>query len=125
MPPNRWSPIQELLDQKNTVLTTLRQRMEQGAKAAGVQRINGLAKFLSTNEVEVSTAGNKQRMKADFVILATGSSPIVPSLFPKHPAIFTSDSIFSMDYLPAHLVVVGAATSDPSWPARSRDLDRK
>src|SRR5258706_5102057 len=74
------SPIQELLDQKNTVLTTLRQRMEQGAKAAGVQRINGLAKFLSANEVEVSMEGNDRRMKADFVILATGSSPVVPSL---------------------------------------------
>jgi len=102
-----FSPIQSLVDQKNALLATLRQRMEQAAKSAQVARLTGTAKMISPHEVEVTTAAGPQRLKADAFILATGSSPIIPPSFPRRPAIFTSDTIFSIDYLPAHLLVVG------------------
>ncbi len=101
------APILQLVEQKNAVLATLRQRMDQAAKTAQVRRVGGWAKMISAHEVEVSTPAGKERLKADAFILATGSSPIIPSAFPKHPAVFTSDNVFSIDYLPTHLVVVG------------------
>src|SRR6185295_18500494 len=70
-----FAPIQNLVDQKNALLSTLRQRMEQAAKTAQVRRITGTAKMVSTHEVEVRTADGPQRLKADAFILATGSSP--------------------------------------------------
>ncbi len=98
--------IHKLLEQKDAVLATLRQRMEQAAKSANIKLVNGTAKLVSPNAVEVSPP-QAGRLTADVIILATGSTPIFPEAFPKHPAIFTSDTIFSIDYLPAHLVVVG------------------
>jgi len=102
-----FTPIVQLVHEKDTVLATLRQRMEQAAKSASVRRITGTAALVSAQEVEVTTAQGKERLKADAIVLATGSSPIVPASFPRHPAVFTSDTIFAIDYLPAHLVVVG------------------
>ncbi len=99
--------ITHLVDEKNAVLATLRQRMEQAAKTASVKRVNGTAKLVSAHDVEVITGDKKEHLKADGIILATGSSPIWPAAFPKHSAVFTSDTIFSIDYLPAHVVVVG------------------
>jgi dihydrolipoamide dehydrogenase len=101
------SQVLQLVQQKDAVLTTLRQRMEQAAKSSAIKRITGWAKLLSTHEVEIATKEKKEILKADAILLATGSSPIIPPSFPKHPAVFTSDSIFSIDYLPAHTVVVG------------------
>jgi len=81
--------------------------MEQAAKSVSVRRITGKATLVSAQEVDVTTAQGKERVKADAIILATGSSPIIPATYPKQQSIFTSDTIFSIDYLPTHLVVVG------------------
>src|SRR5438105_625529 len=59
------TPIALLVDQKNAVLTTLRQRMEQAAKTSQVRRVGGWAKMISAQEVEVATAAGKERLKAD------------------------------------------------------------
>lgn len=99
--------VQKLIAQKEAVLSTLSQRMEQGAKAALVKRIIGTGTLASAQEVDVKSANTTERLKADSILLATGSSPIFPGAFPKHPPVFTSDTVFSIDYLPAHLVVLG------------------
>ena len=97
-----------LVNQKNDILTTLRQRMEQACKAGSIKRVTGKAHFLSPKEIEVvSASGGTQKLTADAILLATGSSPVLPKVFPKHPAIFSSTSILDMEHLPAHLGVVG------------------
>ena len=66
------------------------------------------AKLTGTHDVEVTTSAGKEHVKADGIILATGSSPVFPSLFPANIRRYSqSDNVFSIDYLPAHLVVVG------------------
>jgi dihydrolipoamide dehydrogenase len=99
--------ILQLEAEKDTVLKTLRQRMEQAAKSLSIRRMTGKASLVSAQEVDVVGVQGTEHLTADTIILATGTSPIIPTSFPKHPAIFTSDTIFSIDYLPAHLVVVG------------------
>lgn len=101
------APLAALVAQKEALLSTLRQRMEQSAKAAAIKRVTGQARFVSPHEIEVKSADGVLRLEADAFILATGSMPLAPAAFPKHPALFTSDTIFSIGYLPAHLVVVG------------------
>jgi len=100
-------PMPQLVEQKNSVLATLRQRMDQAAKSATIRRVQGWAKMTGPHDVTVRTATGDEALHADAFILATGSSPVHPAAFPKHPALFTSDSVFAIDYLPAHLVVVG------------------
>lgn len=100
--------LRQLLEQKDTVVTTLRQRMEQALKAAAVERISGTATLLSPHEVEIhSGAQHSLRKRADVILLATGSTPIIPKLFPKTPTVLNSTTVLDLSFLPAHLVVVG------------------
>lgn len=99
--------MRALLDQKTTVVTALRQRMEQALKSSPVERLLGKAQFLSPQRVEIISPQATQTREADAVILATGSSPVMPKIFPPHPAILNSATIFNLTYLPSRLVVVG------------------
>jgi dihydrolipoamide dehydrogenase len=100
--------MRPLLDQKDAVVKTLRQRIEQALKSASVERIVGNARLLSPHQVEIVSPGQPTQAKeANAILLATGSSPIMPELFPKIPCILNSTEILDISYLPAHLVVVG------------------
>lgn len=94
---------------KTALLRTLSQRMEQAVKSSGVERLVGGARFQSPRQVEVNDASAKTRtVEFDHAIIATGSRPAMPSHLPqKHPTLYTSDTIFDIDFLPAHLVVIG------------------
>src|SRR5262245_31497000 len=79
--PEAVTPILQLEQQKEALLATIRQRMEQAAKSVAIKRISGTAKLISDYEIEVTSAGKTERLKADTFILATGSSPIYPPSF--------------------------------------------
>src|SRR5471030_233318 len=64
---DNFRPIGQLVQQKDTVLATLRQRMEQAAKTASVRRMTGRAALVSPQEIEVATAEGKERLKADWL----------------------------------------------------------
>lgn len=99
--------LARLMERKNAILSTLRQRLEQASRAAAVQWVQGTARLASPHQVEVSGPAGASRHEADAIILATGSTPFKPSLFPAHPAIYDSTSLLSIDRIPGHLIVVG------------------
>ncbi|KGH27920.1 dihydrolipoyl dehydrogenase family protein [Comamonas testosteroni] len=71
---------------------------------AGIHYVQGDARFINANCVDV----DGQRIEADAVILATGSSAAIPAI----PGIdsvayLTNESIFQLDKLPKSLVVLG------------------
>ncbi len=71
---------------------------------------HGRAGFVSPHEVEIqSVNGAKTIIRGDFIFIAVGSQPRVPSNVPvDHEHILDSDSILSMIYLPHSLTVLGA-----------------
>src|ERR1035437_5547671 len=96
-----WAP-------KDEILATLRQREDQALKTARVRHIHGQARFVSPRQMEIQRAeGTPEIFEADAILLATGSTLQMPPVFPSHPAIVNSSSIFQLSYLPAHLIVVG------------------
>ena len=100
--------MRPLLEQKNDLLATLRQRMEGALKKGGVETIAGRARFVSPRKIEIAAPRRLIVAKeAEAILLATGSSPIIPSTFPKAPAILNSDTVFDLQDLPTHLVVLG------------------
>jgi len=106
----RLEPIDmtQLWAHKDEILRTLRQREEQALKAARVKIIQGQARFISPHQMEVLRPdGTPEKIEADAILLATGSSIQMPPLFPSHPAIVNSTTIFELPYLPTHLVVIG------------------
>jgi len=84
--------------------------MGRQAERNGVEHWQGLAAFRSPHEVEVVLRdGGRQCVKADFIVIATGSHPRRPEEVPiDHEIILDSDSILSLIYLPKSLVVLGA-----------------
>ncbi len=87
-----------------------RDRMADGAarsakKRAGKRLVVGPARFVDANTVEVE--GRAIRARA--FIVAVGSAPVVPESFATlGDRVLTTDSLFSLDVLPARIGIVGA-----------------
>lgn len=75
-----------------------------GIDQLGERNLAGQARFMAPNVLEV----NSQRLQAKAIIIATGSSPIVPKPWRSFgDLILTSDEIFELEELPRHLAVIG------------------
>ncbi len=66
--------------------------------------IDGYAKFISNNIIEV----NGEQIKAAKIIIATGSTPVVPGAWQEFAEnIVTTDNFFELETLPASMAVIG------------------
>lgn len=74
-----------------------------------IDLIHGRAKFVSANEIEItSVRGEKRVLETQYFIIATGSFPRAPdNIAIDHEHLLDSDSILSMMYLPKRLTVLG------------------
>ncbi len=74
-------------------------------KAADVDVVRGRGRLVGPGEVAVSTGGN---LRADRIVLATGSRPIEINGFPfSHPRVWSSDDALRLDEIPQRLAVIG------------------
>lgn len=75
----------------------------------GVEVINGRAKIISPEQVEVDTAqGKKETIAGDKIILATGAKPItLPIPGADSPDIMSVESMLEVAELPKSLVIIG------------------
>lgn len=78
-------------------------------KNKGVKLVNGHGKLAGMNKIEVTMAdGSNEIIRADKIILATGSLPIVPAMFQYDgDKVFTSDDALAKDALPKSIIIVG------------------
>lgn len=76
-------------------------RVMQGVDKIGDHNIKGYARFIEPNVLEV----NGERIEAKKVIIATGSTPIVPSEW--QDKVITSDDFFELETLPSSIAVIG------------------
>jgi len=69
-----------------------------------VHLIDGYAKFIANDTVEV----NGEQIKAKSIIIATGSTPIVPDAWQAFANdVVTTDAFFELEDLPASMAVIG------------------
>ncbi len=69
----------------------------------------GEAHLIGPNEIEIVTGAQKEVVRADYIILATGSRPrYLPELPIDEKIVMTSDGIESMQDFPESMVIVGA-----------------
>lgn len=82
-------------------------------KASGAQLIMGSGRFVAPKVLEVSTSGSATRtLTADKIFLNLGTHaaiPTVPGLAEARP--LTHIEVLELDYLPAHLIVIGGGYS--------------
>ena len=68
-------------------------------------KVHGRARFVGPNELAVD---DHTRVHAQAIVIATGSTPIVPDLLaPLGDRLLTTDSLFELNSLPASLAVFG------------------
>ncbi len=66
--------------------------------------IDGYAKFISNDTIEV----NGEQIKAKSIVIATGSTPVVPAAWQDFADdVVTTDEFFELEDLPASMAVIG------------------
>lgn len=94
---------------KDDIVDKMRAGTEQLLKGNKIQIIKGEASFLDRNTLEVLTdEGEIRQLKADRIIIATGS---IPSVMPEPgmdlARVITSNEALNLDYVPKKMVVYG------------------
>ena len=101
--------LEMLMTRMREVVAVHERYMGDQLRRNGIELWHGRASFVSPHEIAVqSIDGATRRARAPAYIVATGSRPRAPSALPiDHEHVLDSDSILSLAYLPASLVVVG------------------
>ena len=93
---------------KDKIVSQLSGGISQLASARKIKLLNGLAKFLSNNELSVETESDTVKVTFNKCIIATGSqSTMIPGVPLNHPSILTSKSALELKDVPKTLLVVG------------------
>ena len=94
-----WEKIKQSRD---AYIERLNGIYDKNLDASGVHRIDGWAKFLDANTVEV----NGEQYTAEHILVATGGTPVVPDI-PGAELGITSDGFFDLETLPDNVAVIG------------------
>lgn len=105
----REATVADLLYREQTVVGAERIRADHNLRTHGITRLTGTATFAGPHTVRVTHDNGEQTfVHGENVLIATGSAPRRPPLFPyDHPSVYDSDSILSLRGIPERLVVVG------------------
>jgi pyruvate/2-oxoglutarate dehydrogenase complex dihydrolipoamide dehydrogenase (E3) component len=93
-----------------------------------VRVIAGRASFASDQQgrtfaVDVSTAGEPERIEADVVLLATGGTPrVLPGAEPDGERILSWRQLYDLTELPSHLIVVGSGVTGAEFASGYSEL---
>lgn len=98
-----------IMDRKNKVVDQLIAGIEFLFNKRDIKLINGFGKLVDKNTIEVTKEdGSKEIVNADKIILANGSVPVVPPMFPYDgKLVITSDEVLGLEELPESMLIVG------------------
>ena len=102
--------VTRMLERKQRIVQTQVRGIHSLLKSWDVALIKGRGRMSGPRAVEVAEAGGAvRRLEADGVILATGSKPIKPPVFPfDGERVMTSEEALEPRVLPGSLLIVGA-----------------
>ncbi|HZJ56041.1 MAG TPA: Si-specific NAD(P)(+) transhydrogenase [Myxococcaceae bacterium] len=100
--------VRELLFRERAVAQEEQVRVAQNLRSHGADLYQGKGRLLDPHTVLVRRPGAEERLTAEVILIATGSTPFHPPLFNfSAPGVYDSDSILLMSEVPHSLVVVG------------------
>lgn len=97
--------LQKIMAHAQKSVMMSRKGIEYLLKKNGVELVKGTAKILEKGKVLVEESG--QIIEAQNVVLAHGSVPVVFPPFNEVEGIWTSNDVFTMEKLPASLLIIG------------------
>lgn len=98
-----------IMSRKDKIVNQLINGIQFLFEKRGIELINGFGKLVDKNTIEVThDDGSKEVVKADKIILANGSVPIVPPMFPYDgKLVITSDEALGLKDVPESMLIVG------------------
>ena len=98
-----------VMNRKDKVVSQLVSGIEFLFEKRGINLVNGFGKLVDKNTIEVTKEdGSVETINADKIILANGSTPIVPPMFPyDKKRIITSDEVLGLTELPKSMLIIG------------------
>lgn len=100
--------VAQLRGWKDSVVGRLTGGLGQLGRTRQVRYLRGRATLESSAAVAVELAeGGHERVEFDLAVIATGSRPVMPGLFPQSPRVMDSTAALDIDDLPETLLVVG------------------
>jgi dihydrolipoamide dehydrogenase len=102
-----------LIGHKNKVVSQLQSGIKQILAANGVKQFTGVASFKDRNTITVAASGagvppaSPQTIGARKVIIATGSTSVMPAFLPKHERVVESRGFLDLTRLPKTMIVLG------------------
>lgn len=102
--------VTRMLERKQRIVQTQVRGIHALLKSWGVSLIKGRGRLIGPRVVEVADAGGtSKQLETDRIILATGSKPIKPPIFPfDGERVITSEEALEPRVLPKSLLIVGA-----------------
>ncbi len=101
--------VQGFMHRKDAVVSAERLKIASNLAAHKIELIAGAAHFEDAHTIAaVDPSGKARQLRADVILIATGSRPHRPPEIPfDDKTIFDSDSILTMDRIPKSMIVVG------------------
>ncbi len=96
-----WKDILSYI--KKDVVLRLKAGVNLLLKQNGIEIIKGEATFLGDRKVEV----NGKIFEGKNIVIASGSSPIIPQIFRNDKRVITSDKLWELEKLPESLAILG------------------
>jgi dihydrolipoamide dehydrogenase len=101
--------VREAVEERKTILQDHMRQMQDSRHAKLLSFKKGDARLITQNEIEITNGAKKERVAADYIILATGSRPrYLPELPIDEKVVMTSEGIEDMEDFPESMVIVGA-----------------
>ncbi len=106
---HREATVSDFLFRERHVKGVERERITRSFQGHGVQLVQGVGSLVDAHTVRVRRAdGGEQLLTTDVILVATGSSPYRPPLYPfGDPRVHDSDEILDLPGMPRSMVVVG------------------
>ena len=116
-----------MIGQKNKVVTQLKGGIKQLLTANGVKQFAGVASFKDRSTITIAASGagvspaSPLTLSAKKIIIATGSTSVMPGFLPKHERVVESRGFLDLDAAARSPCWCSAADSSAaSWPAWRR-----
>jgi len=105
--------VPELMGRRGLVTAREHSRIRGRLAHAGVEMFRGEASFVDPHTLRITVAdGSWQDVQAEVVLLATGTRPSHPPIYPfDHQRVYDSDSILMLDLVPRSLAILGGGVA--------------
>jgi dihydrolipoamide dehydrogenase len=111
---------------KAAIVDKLAKGVQYLMKKRKVEVFTGFGSFVDANTVKVMGAEGDEKIKGQYIIIATGSVPAaLPHIKPDHKMILDSDSILKHEVIPKSLAVIGAGAVGVEFASIFRSFGAK